>query len=170
LVARRSTVRRRTPDSPYQLTHRARAGFTDELWSSLNKTITLKDSVVYSYVADLDSDPLSCGSLWSINYFFYNQKLARIVYFTCVAAARDRVDGAGRMASPGAIPDRLHTHSAPSPAPSPLAKKRRTGEEGGTQDDDAATVATDDDLGAYRSAGVAWERSTSTDNEFRIGR
>lgn len=38
---------------------------------------------VLSYNPDLDSDPFGEeGSLWSFNYFFYNKKLKRIVFFT----------------------------------------------------------------------------------------
>lgn len=38
----------------------------------------------HSYNPDLDSDPFGeDGSLWSFNYFFYNKKLKRIVFFTC---------------------------------------------------------------------------------------
>lgn len=37
-----------------------------------------------SYNPDLDSDPFGEeGSLWSFNYFFYNKRLKRIVFFTC---------------------------------------------------------------------------------------
>lgn len=40
--------------------------------------------LVLSYNPDLDSDPFGEeGSLWSFNYFFYNKKLKRIVFFTC---------------------------------------------------------------------------------------
>lgn len=40
--------------------------------------------LVCSYNPDLDSDPFGEeGSLWSFNYFFYNKKLKRIVFFTC---------------------------------------------------------------------------------------
>lgn len=40
--------------------------------------------VCHSYNPDLDSDPFGEeGSLWSFNYFFYNKKLKRIVFFTC---------------------------------------------------------------------------------------
>jgi hypothetical protein len=39
-----------------------------------------------SYNSDLASDPFGeDGSLWSYNYFFYNRKLKRIVFFTCRA-------------------------------------------------------------------------------------
>ncbi|KAF4524292.1 hypothetical protein B566_EDAN005348 [Ephemera danica] len=40
----------------------------------------------YSYNPDLASDPFGEeGSLWSFNYFFYNKKLKRVVFFTCRA-------------------------------------------------------------------------------------
>lgn len=39
---------------------------------------------IYSYNPDLDSDPFGeDGSLWSFNYFFYNKRLKRIVFFSC---------------------------------------------------------------------------------------
>ena len=39
-----------------------------------------------SYNPDLDSDPYGEeGSLWSFNYFFYNKKMRRILFFTCRA-------------------------------------------------------------------------------------
>lgn len=38
----------------------------------------------FSYNPDLDSDPFGeDGSLWSFNYFFYNKRLKRIVFFSC---------------------------------------------------------------------------------------
>lgn len=41
-------------------------------------------ALCFSYNPDLDSDPFGEeGSLWSFNYFFYNKKLKRIVFFTC---------------------------------------------------------------------------------------
>ena len=54
------------------------------LWSTLNEEISLQDCDIYSYDPDLISDPYGeAGSLWSFNYFFYNRKLKRIVFFTC---------------------------------------------------------------------------------------
>eukprot|EP00072_Mus_musculus_P046189 XP_006521400.1 PREDICTED: repressor of RNA polymerase III transcription MAF1 homolog isoform X1 [Mus musculus] len=39
---------------------------------------------LFSYNPDLDSDPFGeDGSLWSFNYFFYNKRLKRIVFFSC---------------------------------------------------------------------------------------
>ncbi len=38
----------------------------------------------FSYNPDLDSDPYGEeGSLWSFNFFFYNKKLKRILFFSC---------------------------------------------------------------------------------------
>ncbi|XP_043922235.1 repressor of RNA polymerase III transcription MAF1 homolog [Protopterus annectens] len=55
-----------------------------ELWNAIDEEISLSDCVIYSYNPDLDSDPFGEeGSLWSFNYFFYNKKLKRIVFFTC---------------------------------------------------------------------------------------
>ena len=46
----------------------------------------LSDSCPHSYNPDLDSDPYGEeGSLWSFNYFFYNKKMKRILFFTCRA-------------------------------------------------------------------------------------
>lgn len=55
-----------------------------DLWDAVDEEINLSDCDIYSYNPDLDSDPFGeDGSLWSFNYFFYNKKLKRIVFFTC---------------------------------------------------------------------------------------
>ncbi|XP_037778438.1 repressor of RNA polymerase III transcription MAF1 homolog [Penaeus monodon] len=65
----------------------ARMEFTpvaSSLWAALDDAICLKDCEIYSYNPDLTSDPYSeDGCLWSFNYFFYNSRLKRIVFFTC---------------------------------------------------------------------------------------
>lgn len=54
------------------------------LWNAVDEEIGLSECDIYSYNPDLDSDPFGEeGSLWSFNYFFYNKKLKRIVFFTC---------------------------------------------------------------------------------------
>ena len=41
---------------------------------------------MYSYNPDLDSDPYGDeGCLWSFNFFFYNIKMKRILFFSCKA-------------------------------------------------------------------------------------
>lgn len=56
------------------------------LWAALQDEIKLGDCDIYSYMPDLASDPFGeDGCLWSFNYFFYNRRLKRIVFFTCRA-------------------------------------------------------------------------------------
>lgn len=56
------------------------------LWTTIDDEIQLTDCDIYSYNPDLNSDPFGePGSLWSFNYFFYNKKLKRIVFFNCRA-------------------------------------------------------------------------------------
>jgi len=60
------------------------------LWSALETEILVKDCDIYSFMPDLDSDPYADdGSLWNFNYFFYNKKLRRIIFFTCHALSPD---------------------------------------------------------------------------------
>ncbi|KAE8600067.1 hypothetical protein XENTR_v10017458 [Xenopus tropicalis] len=55
-----------------------------KLWDAVDEEINLLECDIYSYNPDLDSDPFGeDGNLWSFNYFFYNKKLKRIVFFTC---------------------------------------------------------------------------------------
>ncbi|XP_059490345.1 repressor of RNA polymerase III transcription MAF1 homolog [Neocloeon triangulifer] len=57
-----------------------------DLWATMDEEITLNECDIYSYNPDLASDPFGEeGSLWSFNYFFYNKKLKRVVFFTCRA-------------------------------------------------------------------------------------
>jgi hypothetical protein len=56
------------------------------LWTTIDDEISLSECDIYSYNPDLNSDPYGePGCLWSFNYFFYNKKLKRIVFFTCRA-------------------------------------------------------------------------------------
>lgn len=55
------------------------------LWGAINEEITVNECDIYSYNPDYNSDPYQPGCLWSFNYFFYNKKLKRIVFFTCCA-------------------------------------------------------------------------------------
>lgn len=58
------------------------------LWSAIEDEIVLRECDVYSYNPDLSSDPFGEeGCTWSFNYFFYNKKLKRIVFFTCRATS-----------------------------------------------------------------------------------
>jgi hypothetical protein len=66
----------------------------DCIWSAVDETINLKESDVYSYKSDLeDSDPFGeKGAVWSFNYFFYNKKLKRILYFSCRGLSKSAVE------------------------------------------------------------------------------
>ncbi|KAK5646002.1 hypothetical protein RI129_004466 [Pyrocoelia pectoralis] len=57
-----------------------------QLWSAVEDEIDMKECDIYSYNPDFASDPFGeDGCLWSFNYFLYNKKLKRIVFFTCRA-------------------------------------------------------------------------------------
>lgn len=56
------------------------------LWTAVDEEVVLPECRIYSYNPDLASDPFGePGCLWAINYFFYNMRLKRIVFFTCRA-------------------------------------------------------------------------------------
>ncbi|KAL3321199.1 RNA polymerase III-inhibiting protein maf1 [Cichlidogyrus casuarinus] len=54
------------------------------LWSAIDEQIILKDSIIYSYQPDNNSDPYSQGVLDSFNYFFFNKSKnnERILFFS----------------------------------------------------------------------------------------
>ncbi|CAH1780507.1 unnamed protein product [Owenia fusiformis] len=59
-----------------------------QFWATLDEEISLVECDVYSYNPDLASDPYGeDGSIWAFNYFFYNKKMKRIVFFTCRASS-----------------------------------------------------------------------------------
>lgn len=63
--------------------------FRDSVWRSVDEAVDLKDCDVYTYQSDLESDPfVEQGSIWSFNYFFYNRKQKRILYFSCRAISK----------------------------------------------------------------------------------
>ncbi|XP_072169241.1 repressor of RNA polymerase III transcription MAF1 homolog [Diadema setosum] len=67
-----------------------------KLWAAINDEIAANECEVYSYNPDLSSDPFGEeGVLWSFNYFFYNKKLKRILFFTCRATRRDACQDSG---------------------------------------------------------------------------
>lgn len=64
------------------------------LWNTIDQEIDLRDCNVYSYNPDLESDPYS-DCLWSFNFFLYNLKKKRIVFFTCKAQSASSDDDSG---------------------------------------------------------------------------
>lgn len=71
------------------------------IWGALAEAIDEKDCEIYSYNPDRESDPFGEeGSLWSFNYFWYNRKLKRILFFrarasTASASYEDDESGTG---------------------------------------------------------------------------
>ncbi|GAB5590014.1 RNA polymerase III-inhibiting protein maf1 [Umbelopsis nana] len=53
------------------------------LWDVLDMIVELGDCDVYSFNPDMDDDPMEEeGSIWSLNHFFFNKKLKKIVFFS----------------------------------------------------------------------------------------
>lgn len=68
----------------------------NQLWTTLDEEISLTDCDIYSYTPDLSSDPYGEeGCLWSFNYFLYNKKMKRIVFFTCRSSSAQGDSGMG---------------------------------------------------------------------------
>jgi len=58
------------------------------VFGALAEAIDEKDCEIYSYNPDRESDPFGEeGSLWSFNYFWYNRKLKRMLFFRARAAS-----------------------------------------------------------------------------------
>lgn len=78
-------------------------GVAHAVWGAINEAITEKDTDVYSYNPDRESDPFGeDGCLWSFNYFWYNKSLKRILFFrgralSTAASYGDVCDGDGDM-------------------------------------------------------------------------
>uniref|UniRef100_A0A7S3CW85 Repressor of RNA polymerase III transcription n=1 Tax=Palpitomonas bilix TaxID=652834 RepID=A0A7S3CW85_9EUKA len=60
-------------------------GFLEHLWNIMNEIGDFREAEVYSYVPDMESDPLSMRQLWSFNYFIYNKKEKRMFFFAAWA-------------------------------------------------------------------------------------
>ncbi|KAG9285799.1 hypothetical protein G9A89_013224 [Geosiphon pyriformis] len=53
------------------------------LWKIMDDIIDLEECEVYSFEPDMDWDPnTEEGVIWSFNFFFYNKKMKRILFFT----------------------------------------------------------------------------------------
>eukprot|EP00243_Klebsormidium_subtile_P012106 TRINITY_DN721_c0_g1_i2.p1 TRINITY_DN721_c0_g1~~TRINITY_DN721_c0_g1_i2.p1 ORF type:complete len:231 (+),score=41.28 TRINITY_DN721_c0_g1_i2:277-969(+) len=76
--------------------------FLEALWSAIDEVIQLVDCDVYSYKSDHDGDPFGeKGAIWSFNYFFYNKKLKRILYFSCRCRSKLALDDASLSSEEG---------------------------------------------------------------------
>mmetsp|Transcript_16572 Transcript_16572/g.39335 ORF Transcript_16572/g.39335 Transcript_16572/m.39335 type:complete len:189 (+) Transcript_16572:289-855(+) len=65
----------------------------ESLWTAIDEAIELKECDLYTYNSDLESDPFGeKGNVWSFNFFFYNKRLKRILYFACRAKSKAAVE------------------------------------------------------------------------------
>lgn len=63
--------------------------FLESLWSAIDEAIAMKECDVYCYQSDMETDPFGeKASIWSFNFFFYNKKMKRILYFSCRAISK----------------------------------------------------------------------------------
>jgi len=70
------------------------ASIRDKIWSTLDTEIQIQRCDVYSYLPDQVDDPFTeQGTIWSINFFFYNRTLKRILYFACRAVSKTASQG-----------------------------------------------------------------------------
>eukprot|EP01137_Pigoraptor_chileana_P026953 Opistho-2@8938 len=62
------------------------------LWAAIDKEIAVRECSIYSYIPDDDDNPYGEeGSIWSFNYFFYNKRLNRILFFSCRCVSSNAV-------------------------------------------------------------------------------
>mmetsp|Transcript_4969 Transcript_4969/g.16204 ORF Transcript_4969/g.16204 Transcript_4969/m.16204 type:complete len:244 (+) Transcript_4969:235-966(+) len=66
------------------------SGLLESLWTAVEEVITIADCEIYVYNSDDPEGDIfgERGSIWNFNYFFYNRKLKRILYFSCAAKSR----------------------------------------------------------------------------------
>lgn len=73
--------------------HQSYSALKAQLWQAIDTAINTAECEIYSYNPDLSSDPYSeDGCLWSFNYFFYNKKLKRVLFFTCRSTSNNALD------------------------------------------------------------------------------
>lgn len=132
------------------------ANFLSHLWNAIDDVINLKDCEVYSYVPlnkDDDGDPLSFitqtldgvdGSLplWTMNYFFVNKKLQRIVLFTCVQTMRTEAEEI-RIDDDDSYSERVKDSEFGSPE---RLSRQCSGFDGGLDDEDEEDGGQDYDM------------------------
>mmetsp|Transcript_51669 Transcript_51669/g.126815 ORF Transcript_51669/g.126815 Transcript_51669/m.126815 type:complete len:237 (+) Transcript_51669:110-820(+) len=75
--------------------HALGKSFREKLWRVIESTIGgLTSCEVYSFISDMESeDPYSeLGRIWSFNFFFYNRRAKKVLFFACTAQRRDVMD------------------------------------------------------------------------------
>eukprot|EP00744_Colponema_vietnamica_P001801 GILI01002940.1.p1 GENE.GILI01002940.1~~GILI01002940.1.p1 ORF type:complete len:243 (+),score=49.18 GILI01002940.1:100-828(+) len=65
-------------------------GFLEMLWSGIESAINIRECDIFSYIPDLVSDPFSetAGILWSLDYFFYDRKQKKILFFALLTKSK----------------------------------------------------------------------------------
>jgi len=66
-------------------------GFRSKLWNTIDSVVGARDCEIYSYVPDAEDDEhpfSSAGKLWTFNYFFYNKRMKKVIFFSCAAKSR----------------------------------------------------------------------------------
>jgi len=65
------------------------AGARETVWKAIDANIDLENVEIYSFIPDEDSDVFSLGKLWSFNYFFFNKRMKKVLFFQCSATRFD---------------------------------------------------------------------------------
>ncbi|XP_024514922.1 repressor of RNA polymerase III transcription MAF1 homolog [Selaginella moellendorffii] len=65
----------------------------DAIWEVIDEVIDIKDCDIYSFSPEFQVGPFNDGGMiWSFNYFFYNKKLKRVLYFSCQSVSKLAAD------------------------------------------------------------------------------
>ncbi|CAL5227285.1 g10217 [Coccomyxa viridis] len=76
------------------------SAFLDTMWTAIDEAVTLQECEVYSYKSDGETDPFGeVGNVWSFNFFFYNRKQKRILYFACRGKTHAAASSSGEESS-----------------------------------------------------------------------
>eukprot|EP01089_Gocevia_fonbrunei_P009446 TRINITY_DN21752_c0_g1_i1.p1 TRINITY_DN21752_c0_g1~~TRINITY_DN21752_c0_g1_i1.p1 ORF type:complete len:226 (+),score=28.44 TRINITY_DN21752_c0_g1_i1:116-793(+) len=64
-----------------------------KLWSSLEAEMKIMDCEMFSYIPEPDADPFNEeGIIWCFNYFFYNKKQKKVLFFMCKSVSKTAQD------------------------------------------------------------------------------
>ena len=72
-----------------------------QMWSMVDKEMTLKDCTIFSYQPADDPFDEEEGAIWALHYFFFNKTLKRVCYLYVRVSAHGRSHNLGgrRLAS-----------------------------------------------------------------------
>ncbi|ONK67990.1 uncharacterized protein A4U43_C05F6010 [Asparagus officinalis] len=66
----------------------------ESMSKAIDEVVKLGECEIYSYKPDFEGDPfLEEGAIWSLNFFFYNRKLKRILSFRCCCISNLAANG-----------------------------------------------------------------------------